>query len=177
DIVPAALAVRLMRFSRDEVPAAAVILALLLVGCGSSATGLADRQSRPCSLGKPVGGGRLLLAPRPGTFYSVDALNPDVVAFRGHYLMYFSGNDSHTADGNWRTGLAVASSPMGPFRIRASLKGNYLNGGTAVWRGRLWHVVEDNPSIRGELANSSDGIAWRHESFLPGFADAGTTYH
>lgn len=154
----------------------AVLVAALLVGCASSATGSAGRQSPPCSLGIPLGAGRLLLAPRPQTFYSVDVLNPDVVVFRRHYLMYFSGNDRDNAQGNWRTGLAVASSPLGPFRVQRSLEGNYLNGGTTVWHGRLWHVVEDNPDDRGELASSSDGIHWRHESFLPGLKVAGVTY-
>lgn len=91
--------------------------------------------------------------------------------------MYFSGNDRHTPEGDWRTGLAIASSPLGPFYVQRSLKGNYLNGGTTVWHRRLWHVVEDNPGIRGELASSSDGIDWRHESFLPSFRHDGVIYH
>jgi hypothetical protein len=107
----------------------------------------------------------------------VDVLNPDVVAFRGRYLMYFSGNDSHTENGRWRTGLAVASSPTGPFRVHGNIKGDYFNGGTTAWHRRLWHVVEDNPNLRAELASSSDGIRWRHESFLSAFSQAGLTYH
>jgi hypothetical protein len=91
--------------------------------------------------------------------------------------MYFSGNDRHTPQGDWRTGLAIASSPTGPFRVQRSVKGDYLNGGTTVWRGRLWHAVEVNPNIRGELASSRDGINWHHESFVPGFAHNGVTYH
>jgi hypothetical protein len=95
--------------------------------------------------------------------------------------MYFSGNDRHTAEGQWREGLAIAASPTGPFRVQKNLEGNYLNGGATVWHGRLWHVVEDNPvdttDIRSELASSNDGIHWRHESFLPGFSTAGVTYH
>ncbi|MGH2853704.1 MAG: hypothetical protein ACRDLF_05885 [Solirubrobacteraceae bacterium] len=108
-------------------------------------------------------------------------LNPDVVVFHGRYFMYFSGNDRHTAKGEWREGLAIATSPTGPFRVQKNLEGNYLNGGITVWQGRLWHVVEVNPiegaDIRSELASSSDGIHWRHESFLPGFTYDGVTYH
>jgi hypothetical protein len=108
-------------------------------------------------------------------------LNPDLVFFHGRYFMYFSGNNRHTSEGKWRTGLAIATSPTGPFRVQRDLEGNYLNGGTTVWQGRLWHVVEDNPiegiDIRSELASSSDGIHWRHESFLPSFTYAGVTYH
>ena len=122
-----------------------------------------------------------MLAPHPRTFYSVDVLNPDIVIFHRRYFMYFSGNDRHTPHGEWRTGLAIATSPTGPFRVQGDLDGNYLNGGTTVWHGRLWHVVEDNPiegpKIRSELASSSDGIHWRHESSLPGFTSSGITYH
>lgn len=132
-------------------------------------------------MGTPLGEGSQLLAPRPRTFYSVDALNPDVVFFHGNYLMYFSGNDRHTAAGQWREGLAIATSPTGPFRVQKDFEGNYLNGGTAVWHERLWHIVEDSPvessAIRSEIAVSNDGIHWRHESFLPGFTKAGITYH
>jgi hypothetical protein len=123
-----------------------------------------------------TGGSENLLVPRAGTFFSVDVLNPDVVVFRGHYFLYFSGNASPKPLGAWQTGLAVASSPTGPFHVVAGFRGNYLNGGTTVWDGRLWHLVEDNPAYRGELASSDNGITWRHESFLPRFAEAGVTY-
>jgi hypothetical protein len=87
--------------------------------------------------------------------------------------MYFSGNDQHTEQGNWRTGLAIASSPVGPFRV-TTLKGDYLNGGTTVWHGRLWHLVERNPDLRGELAVSRDGVHWAHVSYLPSFTSRGS---
>jgi hypothetical protein len=160
---------------------AAIALSCLLVACGSAATNVADQHQQQCSLGTPTGEERQLIAPRPGTFYSVDVLNPDMVVFHGQYFLYFSGNDRHTAEGNWRTGLAISRSPTGPFRIQKNLLDDYLNGGTTVWHGRLWHVVEDNPvdttDIRGELANSSDGIHWHHQAFLPGFTLDGVTYH
>ncbi len=94
--------------------------------------------------------------------------------------MYFSGNDQHIAKGNWRTGLAIATSPMGPFRVQNDLMGNYLNGGTAVWQGRLWHVVEDKPvegpDIQSELAWSTDGIHWHRKLLLPAFVTNGVAY-
>ena len=161
--------------------ARAIVLSCLLAGCGSSATNIAHRQQEQCSLGQPTGEERQLLAPRPGTFYSVDALNPDVVIFHGRYFLYFSGNDSHTAKGNWRTGLAISRSPTGPFRVQRDLAGNYLNGGTTVWHGRLWHVVEDNPidgtDIQGTLASSNDGVHWHRQTLLPSFTVDGVTYH
>ncbi len=160
---------------------AAVALSCVLVGCGSSTTTLVDQTQQRCLLGTPTREERQLIAPRPGTFYSVDVLNPDMVAFHGQYFLYFSGNDRHAAEGNWRTGLAISRSPMGPFRVQKDLVGNYLNGGTTVWNGRLWHIVEDNPvdttDILGELASSSDGIRWNHQAFLPGFTVDGVTYH
>ncbi len=169
-----------MRLTRNWIQAATMVLCCLLMGCGSSVSSVADRKSPQCSLGTQLGKGQQLLAPRAGTFYSVDVLNPDVVFFHGRYFMYFSGNDRHTASGNWRTGLAVSRSPEGPFRVERSLLGNYLNGGTTVWHGRLWHVVEDNPAnttdIRSELSSSSDGVHWHHQAFLPGFTFNGVTY-
>ena len=156
------------------------IFSSILVGCGSSTHRVAAQSSQRCSLGKQLGEGSQLLAPHHGTFYSVDVLNPDIVAYHGRYFMYFSGNDSHSAKGDWRTGLAIATSPTGPFHVQTGLEGDYLNGGTTVWRGRLWHVVEnkpvEGPDIQSELAWSTDGVHWHHESFLPGFTADGVTY-
>jgi hypothetical protein len=175
-----------MSFTCGPWRAVTVAIACLLAGCGSTATHstatrLDGQRSPSCTLGSALGKGRQLLAPRRDTFYSVDVLNPDVVFFHGRYLMYFSGNDLHVQGGNWRTGLAIARSPLGPFRVQRTLEGQYLNGGTTVWHGRLWHVVEDNPvddnDIRSELASSSDGVHWRHVSFLPGLTNTGVTYH
>jgi hypothetical protein len=153
----------------------------LLSACGTSTTRGIGGGSPQCSLGRQLHEGHQLLAPRLGTFYSVDALNPNVVAFDRHYLMYFSGNDRHTAEGEWREGLAIGSSPNGPFHVVANVKGNYLNGGTAVWHRRLWHVVEDNSTIgtylRSELASSGDGLHWHRESILPSFILNHTAYH
>lgn len=169
-----------MKFSRGWTCATPMVLSCILVGCGSSSSGIADRNSSQCSLGKQLGEGHQLVAPRPGTFYSVDVLNPDTVAFHGRYFMYFSGNNSHTAKGEWRTGLAIATSPTGPFRVQGDIEGNYLNGGTTVWQGHLWHVVEDNPvegtDVHSELSMSSDGIHWHHQASLPGFTTKGITY-
>jgi hypothetical protein len=115
-----------------------------------------------------------LLRPRPLSFYSVDALNPDVVVYHGSYLMYFSGNSVPSAtQPKWVTGLAVASHPMGPFRVDARFRGRYLNGGTTLWRGRLWHLVEIIPGAVNELANSVDGRTWHRVAWLPSFVSNG----
>ena len=115
-----------------------------------------------------------LLRPRPRSFYSVDALNPDVVAYDGEYLMYFSGNSVPSAtQPKWVTGLAVASHPMGPFRVDARFRGDYLNGGTTLWRGRLWHLVEVIPGAVSELADSVDGRTWHRVAWLPSFVSSG----
>jgi hypothetical protein len=167
-------------FSRNLVRAAITTLSFIIMGCGSSAGDVANRHLSQCSLGTQRVEERQLLAPHPRTFYSVDVLNPDVVAYRGRYFMYFSGNDRHIAKGDWRTGIAVATSPTGPFRVQGNLRANYLNGGTTVWQGLLWHLVEDKPvegpDIRSELAWSSDGIHWHHRTYLPGFTTDGVTY-
>jgi len=115
-----------------------------------------------------------LLRPRPGSFYSVDALNPDVVVYAGKYLIYFSGNSVPSAtQPKWVTGLAVASRPMGPFHVDSRFRGRYLNGGTTLWRGRLWHLVEVAPGTVNELADSVDGRTWHHVAWLPTFNSDG----
>lgn len=128
-----------------------------------------------CSLGV-LQRDQTLLRPRPRTLYSVDALNPDVVAFAGKYLMYFSGNSVPSAtQPKWLTGLAVASRPMGPFRVESSFRGDYLNGGTTTWRGRLWHLVEVVQGSVNELADSVNGRTWHRVASLPSFKLNGAT--
>jgi hypothetical protein len=120
-----------------------------------------------CDLGEPITE-RALLLPRPGTFYSVDALGPDVVRWRGRVLMYFSGNDLHTGHGQWHTGLAVASSPLGPFRVLPHVRLPYLNGGTVAWRGRLWQATMRTQDWgQSVLRVSGDGVRWRTVLALP----------
>ncbi len=79
--------------------------------------------------------------------------------------MFFSGNDTHSFGGNWHTGLAVGATPLGPFRM-TSLKGRYLNGGTAA-SGRWLYEARTLPDGQGELARSRDGIHWRRISNVP----------
>jgi hypothetical protein len=120
-----------MRLPHNWIQAMTMVLCCFLVGCGSSTPNLASRKSMECSLGTQLGEGRQLLAPRAGTFYSVDALNPDVVVFHGRYLMYFSGNDRHTEAGNWRTGLVECQAT---FAVLMSLR----RRGLLVLRLRQW---------------------------------------
>ena len=126
---------------------------------------------RPCDLGRVLWE-RPLLTPKAGTFYSVDALNPDVVKRGKTYFMFFSGNDVHTPAGDWRTGVATAARPGGPFYVRSWLRGNFLNGGTAVWRGRFWQAYSHNRR-GGELAVSKDARHWRRVSSIPHLASRG----
>lgn len=150
------------------VPAALAILA-----CGPPAASL-HAQAADCSLGR-LRLQRTLIVPHAGTPYSVDALNPDVVQWRERFLMYFSGNDvasSASTNSQWSTELAVADRPTGPFRITA-FHAHYLNGGTTVWRGQLWHLVEVNQGYTSDLAVSTDGVHWRHVAWFPSFRIAG----
>jgi hypothetical protein len=111
----------------------------------------------PCQLGVPIAE-HVVLEPRAGTFYSVDTLNPDVVRWRGRYLLFFSGNQVATDAGMWATGVAVADRPQGPYRILRQV-GDFYNGGTARWKGQLWHGASDR---NGDpvLLRSRDGVRW-----------------
>jgi hypothetical protein len=106
-----------------------------------------------------------VLEPRPRTFYSVDALNPDVVRWRGRYLLFFSGNRVATDAGRWATGVAAADRPEGPYRVLRRV-GDFYNGGTALWKGQLWHGASDR---NGDpvLLRSRDGLRWATVDPIP----------
>lgn len=109
---------------------------------------------------------RPLLLPRPGTFYSVDALNPDVVRRGRTYYMFFSGNREHSPAGLWRTGVATSRSPLGPFRVHPGLRGAFLNGGTTLWRGQFWQATT-HYKYGTVLMSSRNGLRWRRVAPIP----------
>src|SRR4051794_38614260 len=74
--------------------------------------------------------------------------------------MFFSGNDVHAFGGDWRTGVAASRSPLGPFRVRPGLRGPFVNGGTAVWRGRFWQATY-HYGQGPVLMSSRDALNWR----------------
>lgn len=130
----------------------------------------ADLPPNPCDFGRPIAE-RVVLRPRADTFYSRDTLNPDLVRVPGGYRLYFSGNERATDAGYWQTGLAVADSPLGPFRVRPRLRFPFLNGGT-VWDGRrYWHAANKTVDIGGSgpgaLYRSRDGRHWRRLADVP----------
>jgi hypothetical protein len=116
----------------------------------------------PCAFGPPLEQS-VVLRPRAGTFYAADALNPDVVRFRGRYLLYFSGNRS-AADpdrpASWHTGVAVAARPRGPFRVVARVRLPFLNGGTIVDGRRLLQAASENLRSAPVVYSSRDGMRW-----------------
>jgi hypothetical protein len=118
-----------------------------------------------CGIGRLVTQ-RPLLSPRPYTFYSVDALNPDVVRRGRTYYMFFSGNRAHSPAGIWRTGVATSHSPLGPFRVRPDALGDFSNGGTTLWHGRFWQATSDY-RYGNVLMASRDGRHWRRITQLP----------
>jgi hypothetical protein len=143
------------------------LLSSAIVALAVLAPGGVTAKADVCSLGRAVDE-RVLIRPRPGSFYSVDALNPDVVRYRGRWLMYFSGNRLHGADSAWRTGLATAPALGGPWRVRPGWSIPYLNGGSAVWRGRLWQAAQSWSDRFFWLLSSRDGLRWRRVRQLPG---------
>jgi hypothetical protein len=121
----------------------------------------------PCSFGKPLSE-QVVLGPKAGTFYSVDALNPDVVRHSEHrYLLFFSGNSAHTDAGDWRTGVAVGTRPEGPYRVDRRVRERFFNGGTALVNGRFLHGANVPERTEPLLYSSSDGRRWRPRSLMP----------
>ena len=136
---------------------------LVLPTGGSSGTA---RVAPACELG-PVLSERVLLRPAPHTFYARDALNPDVVRVGRRYLLYFSGNDQASDAGRWRTGLAVAASPLGPFRVEHGLSLPFLNGGTVYDGRRFYQGASGSTSLRPALYRSPDGRRWHRLDVVP----------
>ena len=150
--------------SRDDGPvvmsrrARAMLLlgACMLAGDGSGVA----RAGGPCAFGAPVSE-RVVLAPAPGTFYSVDVLNPDVVRTRHGYRLYFSGNDRRTDAGFWRTGVARSDSPTGRFRVDPGVRLRFLNGGTTRSGGRWYHAASVTaPAGSGPPRCTGRATAW-----------------
>jgi hypothetical protein len=153
------LAARSLRRVPVFIAAIAAIATLVAAGRASAAAAPAR-----CDFGRPVSE-RVLLRPRPGTFYSIDALNPDVVRTPGGYRLYFSGNDQPSAAGDWHTGVAFADSPLGPFRVRARAQFAFLNGGTVRARGRYYHGATG--AAGPALYRSRDGLRWHKFADVP----------
>jgi hypothetical protein len=139
----------------------AVVMSFIATAASASNATMATR----CSLGHVVAE-RPLLLPRTGTFYSVDALNPDIVRKGRVYYLFFSGNSEHSPGGVWRTGVAIARSPLGPFRVLPTFQGRFLNGGTTVWHGRFWQATLSY-DYGNVLITSRDARRWRRVASIP----------
>lgn len=149
-----------------------VSLALALTAAAAAAVGAAatvrwsPKLAQACDFGRPIGE-RVLLRPRAGTFYSVDALNPDVVRRGGRYFLYFSGNSARTSAGRWGTGMAVASSPLGPYRVSRRMLERFYNGGTAVVGRQLFQGATEPQFAGPALYRSGDGYRWKQVGLMP----------
>jgi predicted GH43/DUF377 family glycosyl hydrolase len=102
----------------------------------------------------------------PGSFDSVDLLNPAIVKHRGEYLCLYSGFDGKT----WHTGVAVSRDG-----VQWTKRGKILSPDAAAWEGAYiaangaviahggellyWYQAGEPPRIG--LARSRDGIGWR----------------
>jgi hypothetical protein len=140
-----------------------VFIAALAALVGAGRAGAASAPGA-CDFGRPVSE-RVLLRPGAGTFFSQDALNPDVLRTPGGYRLYFSGNDQPTPAGDWHTGVAFADAPRGPFRVSPSAQFGFLNGGTVRARGRYYHAAT---AVAGpELYRSRDGLHWHKIADVP----------
>jgi hypothetical protein len=145
---------------------ALALLAVLVFPAPLAAAGRPALMAARCSLGPPIAE-HVLLRPKPGTFYSVDALNPDVVYYHSRYLLFFSGNSSPTAGGDWRTGLATAKRPWGPFEVDTRVSEDFYNGGTIIRDGRLLHGANAPASRSAALFSSANGRRWRRHTTMP----------
>jgi hypothetical protein len=148
----------------------ALILASLLMAPLPIAVLRPEPAVARCNFGKPIAE-RVVLRPKPGAFYSVDVLNPDVVTHQGRYFLFFSGNSSHTAGGDWHTGLAVANRPSGPFEVDSRVRETFYNGGTII-DGERFFLGANVPAGRSPAFFASDnGRRWRTRRIMPSPSD------
>jgi hypothetical protein len=141
-------------------------MAITAALCGCSEEEGSTQVAPTCDFGKPIRE-QVVLRPRSGTFYSVDVLNPDVVKLGRRYLLLFSGNSARTEAGSWHTGLAVSRRPDGPFRVKRGVREDFLNGGTALYRGRLLHGATVPARREPVLFASRQGEDWREVESMP----------
>jgi hypothetical protein len=82
--------------------------------------------------------------------------------------MFFSGNDRPDLhEGHWRTGLAIARRPMGPFYITHRAF-PFLNGGT-IWDGQHFYQAasETQDQWRGAIYRSRTAERWTRLVSVP----------
>jgi predicted GH43/DUF377 family glycosyl hydrolase len=105
----------------------------------------------------------------PGTFDSVDALNPSVVVAKGSHWNFYSGYDGKT----WRTGLATS-----PDGLAWSKRGKVLSPDPQTWEGdyiaangsvvhdgnRFVHWYQGGRLPRIGYAWSDNGLQWTKRS-------------
>jgi hypothetical protein len=155
-------------FPRRYVSAVLGLVPLLLISTLVVTTAAARAtDSSPCLvLGNAVAE-RVLLAPQPNTFYSVDVLNPDVIRWRGRFWMFFSGNSEQSERGDWRTGVAVSRSPLGPFGVFQGMAAPFLNGGTRVFGNTLAQVATPSDFSQPVMYRSRNLRSWRASAPMP----------
>jgi hypothetical protein len=111
--------------------------------------------------------GPILLAPRAGTFYSQDVLNPDVVKRGNVFHLFFSGNQAATDAGDWRTGVAVSHNPLGGFRVLPQMQAEFLNGGTRVIGKAFVQFATPLDFSQPALYKSRDLTHWQRGTQMP----------
>jgi hypothetical protein len=156
-VVPAPLQKARKRSPRAHYP----LRDLRLVALAASALALQAVQSHAAAAG------RILLAPRGGTFYSEDVLNPDVVKRGNLYYLFFSGNQAPTDVGDWRTGVASSRNPLGGFRVLPQMQAEFLNGGTRVIGRAFVQFATPLDFSQPAFYKSRDLAHWRRGTQMP----------
>jgi hypothetical protein len=154
--------------------AAGVALLLIVLAATSTAS---SSTSDPCQVGQLISE-RTLITPTASTFYSADALGPDIVRVGNRYVLYFSGNSAHHTLGDWRTGVATSRNPLGPFKVNPNVHLPFVNGGTIRQNGSFVTVATDWTNFdqypwRAAVYTSGNGRDFHRTSWLPGYEKLG----
>jgi len=134
-----------------------------------------DGNQRDLQIG-PVNPEPVLKRGAPGTWDSVDVLNPSVVRFRGKLANYYSGYDGSV----WRTGLALsqdgllweksAQNPLlAPGNEGWDRSFISANGSAIINKDRVYYYfqgLDSNGLFQIGLASSEDGVAFK-KALLP----------
>jgi predicted GH43/DUF377 family glycosyl hydrolase len=147
------------------------LLSLLSCGCGKYADftlPILEKQTGPVRWTWQMTESPVMKYGPPGSWESVDTLNPSVVRAGERFVNLYSGYDGRT----WHTGLAISGDGIhwwGRDRILSPYgwEGEYIaaNGSALIADGRWFYWYQGGRTPRVGLAVSGDGRKWtRHEA-------------
>ncbi len=115
-----------------------------------------DGERRPGTVGLPLPGVGLRLAPRPGGVREIEVSGPNVI---GGYLDGVAA-DAFTADGWFRTGDLGSLDGDGYLRISGRAKELIITGGYNVYPREVEEVLRAHPAVADAAVTGAPSAEW-----------------